>query len=455
MSRRFAMLACVLLLPIVVFAVWDYVAARRLSSAIEAIRVSGDPLLAETSRHRPDSDAQKEASRLYVAAGILVQGEWIKRSKQIDTAIRGIAHQDSASAARDPRLGELARLEEQYRPFFELLDRAAVLDARGLSYGDEPNHSLVDRSYIDMNAVRVLRLAVQGRSAEAARAIEATLAVGRISTHLMKMGMNTNRELELLLTFAPPAPADLQRLQRAYADFRIGDDVPRELKAERARFISMVWPAAVSTPAFVPRVRAVGSGQSHFFALLQQPLNSVRVRQALTTFELAIEPARQPWPAKLDAVSAFVGRYPSARVSGTLEGGLKRYFRDLVPAMWPVQTIAVEALGSATRTAAREITWKGLGTTAIAIERFRRDHASAPPSSLVDLVPGYLSANTIDPFSGEPFRYLKKANSYVVYSIGANRVDDGGDATPVSPPNRTGVATTPSKDITIEVRFRP
>ena len=454
MSRRFAIVLCVVLLPISAFAVWDYVAARQLSSAIEQIRTSGDPLLADVSGNRPDSEPQKEASRLYTAAGILVHGEWLKRSKRIDAVIREIASQDPADAARDPRLSELKLLEDQYRPFFELLDRAATMDARGLSYGDEPNHSLIDRSYVDMSAVRVVRLAVQGRSADAARAIEATLAVGRVSAHFLKMGMSTNRELELLLTFAPPGSADLERLQKAYADFRINDDVPRAVKAERARFIAMAWPTAASTPVFVPRVRAAGPGQSHFFALLQQPFNSVRVRQALATFELADGPARQPWPMKLDAVSAFVEKHPPTRVRRTLEGGLKRYFSDLVPSMWPVDGFATETLGSATRTAARDITWKGLGMTALAIERFRRDHNSTLPSSLSDLVPRYLTANIIDPFSGQPFHYVKKTNSYVVYSIGTNRIDDGGDRQLVSPPNAAGVVTSVPKDITVEVRFR-
>lgn len=455
MSRRFAILACLLLLPMFAFAVWDYVAARRLSSSIEEIRSRGELPLGDVGRNSPESDEQKEASRLYVAAGVLVRDVWMKQSKQIDAAIRGIASQDGHSAARDSRLGELARLEEQYPTFFEFLDRAATMDARGLAYGDEPNHSLIDRSYADMNAVRILRLAVLGRSTEAARAIESTLAVGRVSTHLMKVGMNPNRELELLLTFAPPAPADLERLQKAYADFRIDDDVPRAVKVERARFISMVWPAAASTPAFVPRVRAAGSNQSHLLALLQQPINSARVRQALMMFDLADEPARQPWPAKIDAGVAFTERYPDARVTGTLDGGLKRYVSDLMPSAWPVHRFAVGALGTATRTAARDITWKGLGMTALAIERFRRDRASTAPSSLAELVPRYLIANTIDPYSGEQFRYVKKANTYVLYSIGANRIDDGGDRQPVSSATAAGGVTSTPKDICIEVRFRP
>jgi hypothetical protein len=91
-------------------------------------------------------------------------------------------------------LGSGIRDSGQCRPFFELLDRATTMDARGISYGGEPNHWLIDRSYVDMSAVRVLRLAVQGPSAEAARAIEATLAVGRVSTHLMRMGMISSQD---------------------------------------------------------------------------------------------------------------------------------------------------------------------------------------------------------------------------------------------------------------------
>ena len=66
---------------------------------------------------------------------------------------------------------------------------------------------------------------------------------------------------------------------------------------------------------------------------------------------------------------------------------------------------------------------------AVAVERYRRDHGELLPNDLQDLVPTYLPAVPIDPFSGQEMRFAKVADGYVAYSVGSNRRDDGGDVT--------------------------
>lgn len=48
-------------------------------------------------------------------------------------------------------------------------------------------------------------------------------------------------------------------------------------------------------------------------------------------------------------------------------------------------------------------------------------------STLNDLTPGLLTAIPIDPFSGKAMRFARGAETYVVYSVGPNRTDEGGD----------------------------
>jgi hypothetical protein len=62
----------------------------------------------------------------------------------------------------------------------------------------------------------------------------------------------------------------------------------------------------------------------------------------------------------------------------------------------------------------------------LAAERYRRAHGGDAPVSLDALVPDYLAAVPQDPFSGQPLRYRRTADSYVVYSVDVNRIDDGG-----------------------------
>ena len=64
--------------------------------------------------------------------------------------------------------------------------------------------------------------------------------------------------------------------------------------------------------------------------------------------------------------------------------------------------------------------------TALAIERFRLARAGKIPAALPELVPDFLPAVPRDLFDGQPLRFKTLARGYVVYSIGADGVDDGG-----------------------------
>jgi len=64
--------------------------------------------------------------------------------------------------------------------------------------------------------------------------------------------------------------------------------------------------------------------------------------------------------------------------------------------------------------------------TAIAIERYRLAHDELP-ESLAALTPTYLKTVPIDPFDGQPLRWKKLPVGYVVYSVGEDGRDDGGD----------------------------
>lgn len=63
---------------------------------------------------------------------------------------------------------------------------------------------------------------------------------------------------------------------------------------------------------------------------------------------------------------------------------------------------------------------------AVAIERYRLAHDGQLPETLDMLVPQYLDETPLDPFDGEPLRYRRYQDGYIVYSVGPNRVDDGG-----------------------------
>ena len=75
----------------------------------------------------------------------------------------------------------------------------------------------------------------------------------------------------------------------------------------------------------------------------------------------------------------------------------------------------------------------------LAAERFRLDNDQFPDSIDV-LVPQYLDAVPIDPFDQQPIRLAVNDDGIVIYSVGPDRVDDGGDVTAgehgIRPPDR-------------------
>ncbi len=64
--------------------------------------------------------------------------------------------------------------------------------------------------------------------------------------------------------------------------------------------------------------------------------------------------------------------------------------------------------------------------TSLAAERFRLQTGRLP-SALAQLVPEYLDAIPDDPFDGEPMRLSVNDQGIVIYSVGDNLFDDGGD----------------------------
>jgi hypothetical protein len=73
-----------------------------------------------------------------------------------------------------------------------------------------------------------------------------------------------------------------------------------------------------------------------------------------------------------------------------------------------------------------------LTVTAIALKRYHLQH-SAYPASLNELVPAFLPAVPVDFMDGKPLRYkLRPDGDFLLYSVGEDGIDDGGDPTPAS-----------------------
>lgn len=70
-----------------------------------------------------------------------------------------------------------------------------------------------------------------------------------------------------------------------------------------------------------------------------------------------------------------------------------------------------------------------LARLAVAIALFEAEKGTYP-AGLDDLVPGFISRISPDPWNGKPFRYANRGDSAIVYSLGGDGDDDGGRSVP-------------------------
>jgi hypothetical protein len=111
--------------------------------------------------------------------------------------------------------------------------------------------------------------------------------------------------------------------------------------------------------------------------------------------------SRRPWPEPLDTIMD-INAAPSGKLS------------RLVPTVVPLAHLTAEMLAITRCTVA-----------VIAIERYCLQQGRIP-DSLVVLQPGYIESIPLDPFTGRPLLYSRDGDSYTVYSVGINRIDDKG-----------------------------
>jgi len=103
-----------------------------------------------------------------------------------------------------------------------------------------------------------------------------------------------------------------------------------------------------------------------------------------------------------------------------------------VPQLWDQSRQAAELAFR------RGVAWRRLLRTHVALRRFWLAQGRRP-ETLEELVPRFLAALPLDPFSGRNFLYRRLADGYRLYSVGENGIDDGGE------PARPATAANPAQ----------
>jgi hypothetical protein len=224
-----------------------------------------------------------------------------------------------------------------------------------------------------------------------------------------------SKRCELILNGAVLSDDQLTTLQRLFSEAERPDTMARGLGGERASGLSIfmgskdliqLFGGANSPPALKDRMRA---------SLYLGFLRATGILQKDKAFYLDV------MSTNIAAAEApFPERFTLSQQAST--AALSPPNRMCIFSMMLLPALGKSIQRDCDHTARIRTT-----QTAIAIERFRRAHNGNLPADLNELIPTYLPSIPRDPFDGQPLRFKRRATGYVVYSIGSDLHDDGGN----------------------------
>ncbi|MBC8871137.1 MAG: hypothetical protein H8E44_17055 [Planctomycetes bacterium] len=401
---------------------WRSAAARRAENMLAEISERGEPVsAAELDAYYALPDGAVDTTELWVAAMAPLDGAAFSADAG-DLPVVGTSNAEIPPPGQPwAELEDVEALLAKYAETMERLHRAAEQGSAArydLNFEDG-FAMLLEHVQTLRGAARMLSLEAHVRAhrgdahgaAESVHAINmlgkslerepvmvsqlVRIAVGGVSTDLFRR----------LLPHVEFSDADLQRLSKDYRTARYNEGFRRSLLGERTIGIQ-----AFLNPAGDEALGGeLGPAAGHMLHLNRHE----DLCQYLALMEKMLAAAQKPTPqarkelAQVKQDLAAVTSSPLNRV---------RY---------PLSTLLLPALDAALEAAARANGLNDSAMTAIAIERYRRDRGRIP-DDLQQLVPDFLPAVPTDPYDGKPIRYVVKEDEYLIYCIGRDDVDDGG-----------------------------
>src|SRR5262245_23700894 len=416
-------------LPIVGWLVWGWIESTRLDRTLDALEARKEALAIAEFEGKPTTPAEKEASHLYAEAGKLVGERGVgSDAARVSRLIGELCTPSDDLSQHKSALQALQAFEEPYVKALDLVERASPLKGVGWDTGDRPaRFSMMELQPLTLaraNVARIARRACTGDSSGAADALVASLRLRRFWNPRFPL-TRTADSLQLVLTGRGASPALLRDMQEQYAATASDRTFEELMRRERAVWFSLMLPGVFSDSPTRSDTRRITPVEA-IATRLARPLRDHRLVAEINEFDQAIAVASQPWPATFDAVTAFAKAHPSVRSQSMPRGLLDNLTQPLG------SHFAANVMTSYVNVIAETLARARASVGAVAVARFASDHGSALPESLRTLIPDYLAAPLIDPFTGGELTYRHDADGYKVYSAGANRKDDGGQWEPQS-----------------------
>jgi hypothetical protein len=429
--RRVAIVAVVLLMPVVAYNAWDYIELRRLTREIEAIRARGEPvedqLIARDYAHLPAD--QQRAGDYYIAAAMLAL-------HTAAGAAMGPVHLwlSTAGAGTTPvpatLVDDLHRVVDASPEALALVDKAATLEFGGLPPGTDMANRIGGMQRLSLLiGARTLAASLAGRGDDAIDSARAAIAMRRAMEELPWVPQS-DYELAAIFSLSTPSAEALQRLDATLTSSAPPIDPAQALLTMRAQFLSQNWHRYYGTNPEMPV----------FYTLPMRSLEETLLRPLITQ---RLVRGLQSWSAMIPATHLSMGQL------------------EAMEEIARARAQAIPEIGAAFARARAYTTALAIDRSArtlVAIERYRRDHNGTLPASLAQLVPAFASAVPLDPIDNAPLRFRAQADAYVVYSIGLDHKDDEGDLTSTLRPGASrewAARSIRGRDVGVRVLLRP
>jgi hypothetical protein len=399
--RRFVTgprVAFLVLLPLVVHAGWDFAESWRLRHLVADISGRGEPVSFMARTIDLSGDAGR-AERLLRAAAVLSRdGDDVIQRDGLYRRIEAAAHNGRWPASL---VAQMRQHVEIHRDALDLVDRVAPLPFAGFAPGAKYNALTADLVALSrLAAIRTRIASLDGNRSSAVASLLSELRLLRVFEHPWVLDISWPlSSVAAVLNQSDDDPASLTRLDVLLRDFDRDDLVKEQFIHERAAIVDVTTRPVTRGPLTATLVPSLDS-----WLLRPVVLHTMNHRvEDLTTM---IATANEPWPRPLGALTE-----PFARSSQI----------DLV--LHQADLFKLDAM-------ARLVAGVRCARAAIAVARFRLERRTLP-TALADIVPTYLDRMPIDPFSGDPLRYVLEGGGYSVKSWGSTRRDRSGQLRPL------------------------
>ncbi len=403
-------------IPAIGWMIWSANAAGLVEDELAKIRAANEPVdPADLAAFYVLPTGKADSTRLWGEAGqvfesnsfnevarefpVVGQGPEIppvgEQWEQLDAVAAFLADYE----AEMTKIHEAAELGGYARFDYNFEDGIAMLlpDVQGL------------RSCARMLTLEARVAAHRGDAEAVARSIHAIFAACRaveedpiLISHLVRVALAgiAMSELEHALGSVELSDADLQMLHEDVRSVDFQYSLERSLMGERVTgILTFRNPGQFAIDEGIPLpVRA----------------NNEDLALYLSTLAKYIEASRQPFPEAFNTAAEA-----DQRIEEIARGSQVNKMR------YVFTVLLLPAVNAVFDASARGTGITECADTAIAIEFYRREHGELP-KTLTELVPKFLDTVPIDPMDGKPLRYVVNDDGYVLYSVGRNRIDDGG-----------------------------